>query len=468
MAPPPATPGTTAGYDAETRALCRQGAETACLLAILLVPLFALLDYVLWRQCFSIFLAMRLGCVAVMALIFVTLRSRFGEAHAVSLGVLVAGVVGLMIDVMTIFTGGAASPYYAGVNLVMVAVALLMPWPPLVALFTCTVLVGCYVVCTLATQPIAELRPFASNLFFLITTGTITVVSTLVREHLRRREFSHRTALVEALRHKSDFMARMSHELRTPIHVMIGYADILLEDALETGGWHARELVQHIRGHGALLHRLISDLLDYAKTEAGKMEVTNQPLRLAEVVERVAESFRPLMDRKGLGLVVECDPGLPTLATDRDKVECILRNLIANAVKFTEHGAVRVEARLDDADCLAGFTFIDDAGEGSQAPGTRRVLVFVRDSGIGIRQGDLAGLAADFQQVDPEAAARYGGTGLGLSISKKLVHLLGGRIAVRSRHREGSEFVLCLPLRRPPVARAVPAGQPRVRVPSAA
>ena len=468
MASPLATPGIPAGYQAETQALCRQGAETACLLAILLVPLFALLDYVVWRQCFPLFLGMRLGCVAVMGLIFALLRSRFGEAHAVALGVLVAGVVGLMIDIMTIFTGGAASPYYAGVNLVMVAVALLMPWPPLVALFTCTVLVGCYVVCTFATQRITDLRPFVSNLFFLITTGTITVVSTVVREHLRRREFDHRMALVDALRHKSDFMARMSHELRTPIHVMIGYADILLEDALDGRGWHARELVQHIRSHGALLHRLISDLLDYAKTDAGKMEVTAQPVRLAEVVEGVAESFRPLMERKGLPLLVECDAGLPTLATDREKVECILRNLIANAVKFTEHGTVRIEARAGGVESLAGFTFIDDAAEGWPPADARRVLVFVRDSGIGIRQGDVAALAADFQQVDPEAAARYGGTGLGLSISKKLVRLLGGRIAVRSRHREGSEFVLCLPVARPPAARAVAPAEPRVRVPSAA
>ena len=92
----PGTPPITAGYEAETRALCRQGAETACLLAILLVPPFALLDYIVCRQCFSLFLGMRLGCVVIMGLILGVLRSRFGERHAVALGVLVAGVVGLM------------------------------------------------------------------------------------------------------------------------------------------------------------------------------------------------------------------------------------------------------------------------------------------------------------------------------------------------------------------------------------
>jgi hypothetical protein len=263
-------------------------------------------------------------------------------------------------------------------------------------------------------------------------------------------------------------MARMSHELRTPIHVMIGYADILLEEALDAGGWEARELVEHIRSHGALLHRLISDLLDYAKAEAGKMEVAAQPLRLAEVVEEVAESFRPLMDRKALTLVVECDPGLPTLTTDREKVEQILRNLIANAVKFTEHGGVRIEARVGGVECLTGFTFIDDAADGGRSSDARSVLVFIRDTGIGIRQADVATLAADFQQVDAEAAARYGGTGLGLSISKKLVQLLGGRIAVRSRYREGSEFVVCLPVRGAAAVRGVPVVDPPVRVPNAA
>src|SRR5207249_9922824 len=104
----------------------------------------------------------------------------------------------------------------------------------------------------------------------------------------------------------------------------------------------------------------------------------------------------------------------------------------------------------------AGSTCLADAAHRRRASDARGALVFVRDSGIGIRQADVATLAADFQQVDAEAAARYGGTGLGLSISKKLVQLLGGRIAVRSRYRDGSEFVVCLPVRRTAAVRAVP------------
>src|SRR5437879_5417044 len=106
-----APPRTADAYTAETQTRCRQGAEAACLLAILLVPLFSALDYVVYRQCFALFLGMRVGCVAIMALIFVGLRRPFGHAHPVALGVVIAGTVGLMIDGMTMFTGGAASPY---------------------------------------------------------------------------------------------------------------------------------------------------------------------------------------------------------------------------------------------------------------------------------------------------------------------------------------------------------------------
>src|SRR5438876_708374 len=271
-----APPGTADAYTAETQTRCRQGAEAACLLAILLVPLFSALDYVVYRECFALFLGMRVGCVAIMLLILVALRRPFGHVQPVALGVVIAGTVGLMIDGMTMFTGGAASPYYAGVNLVMVAVALLMPWPPVVTLLTCALLVGCYVACTLVTDRIADVRPLVSNLFFLTTTATITVVSAVVRERLRRQEFDHRTALV------------------------------------------------------------------------------------------------------------------------------------AYARKFTDHGSIRLEGRHGDAGSLAGFTLIPDIGDGGRPPDGRTVVVLVRDTCIGIRGADVAALAADFQQVDTGAAARFG------------------------------------------------------------
>jgi signal transduction histidine kinase len=271
------------------------------------------------------------------------------------------------------------------------------------------------------------------------------MVGTAVREGLRRREFANRQALTQALRHKDEFMAKMTHELRTPIHVMVGYADILLEEGLAAGQGEARPLVESIRSHGVLLHGLVSDLLDYAKAEAGKMEVHAEPVRMREVVEQVAESFRPLSERRGLRLRTSCQ-GAPTVTSDRQKIQQILTNLVGNALKFTERGNITIEVRrrLDPGDrTLSELVFLAEPPPALRP--AEGVFLLVRDTGIGIREEDVRTLAADFQQPDAEAAAKYGGTGLGLSISKKLAQVLGGSMAVATRYRHGSTFVVFVP-----------------------
>jgi signal transduction histidine kinase len=433
-------------YRRESARLCRQAATTACLLGIPLVPAFAVLDRAVFPDQFATFLQMRLACVVTLIVIWCLLRGPVGERHPLALGMLVTLDIGIMIDAMTMMTGGHASPYYAGINLVILAVALLMPWHPAWSAASCGLLIGGYVVCALRAGPISDARVFANNLFFLGTTGVIAVVGTAVREGLRRREFSSREALTEALHHRDAFMAKMSHELRTPIHVMVGYADILLEEGLAAGEREARPLVDSIRNQGVLLHGLISDLLDYAKVEAGKMEVRAEPVAVRQVVEQVAEGFRPLTERKGLRLRTVYPAGFPVVTSDRQKIQQILNNLVGNALKFTERGGITIEVRTGAAAPdrgLAGLTFLAEP-PADRAP-AEGVLLLVRDTGIGIREDDVRTLAADFQQVDAQAAAKYGGTGLGLSISKKLAQLLGGWLAVRTRYREGSTFVVFLP-----------------------
>jgi signal transduction histidine kinase len=347
---------------------------------------------------------------------------------------------------MTLVTGRESSPYYAGTNLVLLAMALVMPWSPMWALVTSAVLVGGYAGPILMVG-VEDGRMLVNNLAFLFSTALIAAISSLVGAQLRQREVANRTALLEALQHKSEFMARMSHELRTPLHVIIGYADVLLEQALAAGAEHARPLVERVRSQGVVLHRLISDLLDYAKAEAGKMDLHNEPFRLEEVLWEVADNFAPLTERKGLELRTLCTAPLPELTTDRQRLEQILTNLVGNAVKFTEAGRITIEARAlapGDTDALAGFSFLDRGGAAIPASPSAAILILVRDTGIGIRPHDLVRLAEDFSQVD-DAGAKYGGTGLGLSISKRLAELLGGRIAVRSLYGDGATFALLLP-----------------------
>jgi signal transduction histidine kinase len=429
-------------YQRESQRLCRQAAATACFLGIPLVPAFAVLDRVVFPAHFVAFLEMRLTCVATLAVILWLLRRPFGERHALGLGMLVAIDVGLMIDAMAMMTGGHASPYYAGVNLVILTVALVMPWAASWTAVTCAILVGGYVAGAVAAGPITEGRTFVNNLFFLATTTVIAVVGAAGRDGYRRREFSQRQALTAALRHRDEFVAKMTHELRTPIHVMVGYADILLEDTLPGGESEARALVQRIRSHGVLLRGLVSDLLDYSKMEAGKMEVRRAPVVVRHLVDQVAESFRPLSERKGLRLRVLHGGEIPTVVSDEQKIRQILDNLVGNALKFTDRGEITigVSRRVETAP-LREFVFLAEPAADVRRDG---VLVQVSDTGIGIREEDIRTLAADFQQVDADAAAR-GGTGLGLSISKKLVQLLGGWLAVRSRHGAGATFAVFLP-----------------------
>lgn len=449
MVPPPRVPEELLrAWESESLALWRKGTEAACLLAIPLVLLFSLLDAVIYPEQVAFFCVLRMACAVVLAVCVAVLQSPWGAEHPVALGLLASNVVGAMIDVIVVSTGGERSPYYAGITMTQMAVCVLIPWPPGWAAVGSALLVGGYVGCVLGTGPLQDPRALASNLAFLVGTGLIGFVATLIREQLRWNEFESRTALAQALRHKSEFMAKMSHELRTPLHIIIGYADMLLEHASRVP--EVRELVTLVRSRGIALHRLISDLLDYAKVEAGRMHVHLAPVRVDELVTRVAESFRPLVDRKRLQLETATAGAPVELVSDALKLEQILTNLVANAVKFTEEGGVRIEARLAGPGdrALADLVWLDDEQAAPPAADTEILAVLVSDTGIGIAAGDLPRLAADFLQLDG-TAERFGGTGLGLSISKRLAQLLGGRIAVRSRPGAGSTFVVLLPVTPP-------------------
>jgi signal transduction histidine kinase len=220
------------------------------------------------------------------------------------------------------------------------------------------------------------------------------------------------------------------------------------------------------------LHTMISDLLDHAKIEAGKMEVRSEPVRIADVVEQVTGAFRPLVIGKGLCMGVSCDDALLEVCTDRQRVEQILTNLLANAVKFTERGRIDVEARISSGPALAasvkGFRALrGSAEELLDLSAASYLTLLVRDTGLGIRDDDLGRLAEDFQQI-ADAADKYGGTGLGLSISNRLARLLGGQIAVRSRIAEGSTFALVLPILEQPRRTAQMDAQPEARCYAAA
>jgi signal transduction histidine kinase len=227
---------------------------------------------------------------------------------------------------------------------------------------------------------------------------------------------------------KSAFLANMSHELRTPLNAIIGYSDLLIEEAAEQADPSTTVDLRRIKGAGEHLLGLISDILDIARIEAGRLDLSPAPVDLAELLESVLASVRPLAERNRNALEHRLAPELPVIVADEVRLRQILINLLGNACKFTEAGEVTLSVSVA-------------VGEASAT-----VLFAVRDTGIGMNREQLGRIFAPFVQVDPQARRRRGGSGLGLAIARELARMMGGEITVTSSPGRGSTFTLHLPV----------------------
>ena len=231
--------------------------------------------------------------------------------------------------------------------------------------------------------------------------------------------------LERANRLKSEFLASVSHELRTPMNAIIGYTKLMLDgldgDLTEQ---QTADLERVVQAADNLLG-LINGLLDLAKIEAGKMELNAEEVDIPLVIDDVIELMRAGADAKSLSIRADVASTLPTAWADRARIRQVLVNLVANAVKFTEHGGVTIRGTIVD-----GW-----------------ITIAVVDTGVGIPPEAQTYIFDEFRQVDASTTRRYGGTGLGLAISKRLIALHGGRIWVESTVGAGSTFLFTLPVR---------------------
>ncbi|MET3762077.1 PAS domain S-box protein [Sphingomonas sp. UYEF23] len=253
-------------------------------------------------------------------------------------------------------------------------------------------------------------------------------VISAIRDIGRRKELQDelvgaRDKAESAVRAKAGFLANMSHEIRTPMNGVLGFTELVLAGDLQSD---QRRHVELIAESGRSMMRLLNDILDVSKIDSGKMHVTEEPVDIRHIVRRCADLMKTVVSVKGVVLSTRVDPVVPQrILGDPLRLRQVVLNLIGNAAKFTERGAVTVEV-LVEQDTLR---------------------IDVVDTGIGIPTERLEMIFDQFTQADNSTARLYGGTGLGLSISGELTNLMGGAITVRSVVGEGTTFTVRLPLR---------------------
>jgi len=224
---------------------------------------------------------------------------------------------------------------------------------------------------------------------------------------------------------KSAFLATMSHELRTPLNSIIGFTGILLQELPGKLNDEQKKQLTMVQKSSRHLLTLINDVLDISKIEAGQLDLAPETYSLKESIEKLHGIILPSAVNKGLSLEYHLEPEDIELFTDKRRVEQIILNLLSNAVKFTDLGKVSLLCRSEDG----------------------KLIVDVKDSGIGISQENIVNLFQPFRQIESGLTRRFEGTGLGLSISQKLSALLGGKIVVESHEGKGSTFSLIIPIR---------------------
>jgi signal transduction histidine kinase len=422
----------------------------ACALVFFLMPFGVTLDYFVYPEYLWQFLELRLLCSLLIGLVWLLHSSRFAEKHYPLVGLPIVILPALFITCMVYKTAdanaafhdeprGDASPYYAGLNLIMLAVSAVGHWSIMETISAVGAVILMYLIAYLARGHSPDrFIMFFNNLYFLVLTGVIVLCGNYLFNRLRFREFALRheldenrkalevsnQKLMELDQIKSRFFANISHELRTPLTLLLAPLETLLRHSYLDA--ETKNLLATMHANGMRLLKLINDLLDLVRLESGRMEIKHEPLEIAEFVRGLASAARQVADDKRLRLETFVDPELGTVIGDRDRLEKVLLNLIFNALKFTPAGG-RVEVRAEkNADEL---------------------ILTVSDTGMGIAEKNLPFIFDRFWQADGSSKRKYQGVGIGLALVKELVEIQDGNVSVQSQEGKGTTFSVRLPYR---------------------
>lgn len=407
-----------------------RGARLTAWLTAILFPSGVVLDFLTNRDSLAVLLTARIA-TALFALFILRLTyTSLAERHLFALGAAPAIMGAIAMEVMMEYLGDYSHPYYVGITQCILGIGVIFYWPPAQAVTATGLILLVWLVPTLAQIERVRPGPFVHVFYALLIVGVIAVASNVNRYSLARREIELRESLASALdqlreldRLKSNFFSSVTHELRTPLTMILAPLEALLEDARTAFAPEQREYLHAIRANALRLLKLINDLLDLARLEERYLRLRVEAVDLPALLTEIVEYSRPLANRKDIAIELELGPLSDDLFVDAEKLERVLVNLLANALKFSEPGGrVWVWSRAHP-----------DAVE-----------VGVRDDGPGIEPEAQRYVFERFRQADGSVTRRYGGTGIGLALAREIVELHGGQLTLTSEVGTGSEFVVRL------------------------
>src|ERR1051326_5283620 len=449
--------------------------KVACALGFVLMPAGALLDHFVYPNdpqfpgvhITRYFFELRCLSSVLIALFYAGLLTPFGRKYYRFQGVTLFMIPASFIAYMVYYTGGSGSPYYAGLNLVLLVLAFVLHWTFRESLAASALVFAVYLAACYCHDVFPPNRPdiasvvggahdgeLVNNMYFLALTGLIVSTGSYFHSKSRFREFALRfeldrnRAMLEESNQKlkeldevkSRFFANISHELRTPLTLLLAPLETLIYRYKNSFDAGTRNLLVTMHSNGMRLLKLINDLLDLVRLESGVMQMKREPIDVGDFLKGLASAARQMAEDKRIRLETHIDPELGTVMADRDKLEKIILNLQFNALKFTPSG---------------GSVELCAEKQGEE------FVLLVKDTGMGISAKNLPNIFSRFWQADDSSRRKYQGVGIGLALVKEFTELQGGKASVASIEGKGTTFTVRLPYIKPePGVVAAPAQVP--------